>query len=314
MSKQAYSRLTTAMPAMLAIVAALSYAAVFYPGAMGFDGAYQWWQARGGETSNIHGVAMTWLFRISDATTSGPGGLFVLQLALFWTGLALIATSIRSHCGWQATFAVFAAAAAPVCFVLFSSVASDAMLMACLTCALGIMLHVRSGQNRLWLLPALLLLCLALLLRKNALLAIIPLLTYLFFVATRTSNSGVRARCAALTVALLAIMQLGSWSIDRTVDRRVTVFATTGLWDLAAISLAVGQILLPAETHGPGLTLDDLGQAFVPYTAASIFDQTHAGMRQPSLAPTIRSTTRYCGHGSRRYSTIRAPILRIAGV
>ena len=76
-------------------VGAIAYAIVFYPGAMSFDSAYQWWQARGGESTNIQGVGMTWLWRAGNALAPGPGAMFVLQLLLFWSGLALITQSRR---------------------------------------------------------------------------------------------------------------------------------------------------------------------------------------------------------------------------
>ncbi|HZW50319.1 MAG TPA: hypothetical protein VFF05_00530, partial [Rudaea sp.] len=76
------------VPAIAALAAAAFYAAIFYPGTIGFDSAYQWWQARGGETSNVHGIGMIWFWRLSDAASQGPAFLFMLQLALFWCGLA----------------------------------------------------------------------------------------------------------------------------------------------------------------------------------------------------------------------------------
>src|SRR5450432_51670 len=66
------ARLAAAAPWVLAAVGILFYVCAFYPGAIGFDTANQWWQARGGETTNIHGLAMTWAWRLSDHLSSGP--------------------------------------------------------------------------------------------------------------------------------------------------------------------------------------------------------------------------------------------------
>ncbi|HEX6834383.1 MAG TPA: hypothetical protein VF132_12680, partial [Rudaea sp.] len=80
--------------ALFAAAAATAFAIALYPGAMPFDAAYQWWQARGGTTSNVHGVGMLWLWRALDSIVTGPGALFVVQTAAFWCGLALIVLEI----------------------------------------------------------------------------------------------------------------------------------------------------------------------------------------------------------------------------
>lgn len=280
------ARLAAAAPWVLAAVGILFYVWAFYPGAMGFDTAYQWWQARGGETTNIHGLAMTWAWRLSDHLSSGPGFLFVLQLALFWTGLVLIAQSLRVSPLWRVVFLI-AATAAPVGFVLFSSVVSDVMCMAVLTCALGILVRSGGGRLRIGLATAFLLLLVAIFLRKNALPAVFPLLVYIVLLWRRdTSASGKSLlRSIAIAVPIAMVMQASDWVLERTVDRQVTIFSATTLWDLAAMSLSANEILLPAASHGPGLTLDDLRQAFVPYANTTIFAQTHAGMRQPFFDP-----------------------------
>ncbi len=263
-----------------AVAGALGYAIVFYPGAMSFDSAYQWWQARGGESTNIHGVGMTWLWRASNALAPGPGAIFVLQLVLYWSGLALIARHLSAPTVWRFAF-MLVVAAAPVCFVLVSHVWSDAMLMAVLTFAVAIMLRGCEGHRR-WLWVAWGLLFLAVTLRHNAIAAVFPLLLYSEHLRDGAGKP-LRTFCVALLAALL--FQFASFLLERTVDQPRTLFAVTAEWDLAAISLDGGAILLPPATHGPGLTLDDLRQAFVPYTSATLFERTRAGMRQPFFAP-----------------------------
>ena len=121
--------------------AAIAYAIVFYPGAMSFDSAYQWWQARGGTSTNIQSVGMTWLWRAGNALAPGPGVMFAVQLLLFWSGLVLIAQSLAASLSWRALF-LLVTAIVPVTFVLFSHVWSDVMLMAVLTFAVGAILRV----------------------------------------------------------------------------------------------------------------------------------------------------------------------------
>lgn len=261
-----------------------AYIAAFYPGAMGFDAAYQWWQARGGETTNIHGIAMTWLWRLTSPVSHGPGALFVLQLLTLWAGIVLIAVRLPVRSPWRGVF-MFAATCAPVCFVLFSMMLSDTLFMAVMCCVAAATLCAMHAPRAWRIVLILLLLQLGLLLRKNALPAAFPFVIWMAFPARSVAPGKLRkfVHGTAIAVALLAAMQAGAWLLERNVDRRVSVLPATTLWDLAAISLDTHQILLPAGSHGPGLTLDDLRQAFVPYANTTLFAKTRAGMRQPFL-------------------------------
>ena len=270
-----------------AVTILLVYALVFYPGAMGFDVAYQWWQSRGGETTNIHGIGMTWLWHLENLIATGPGLLSVLQLMLLLTGAVLIADSLPVPQVWKLFF-LLGTLGAPVCFVQFSSVGSDTMLTAVLCCALGMMVVAAHAARASAVLTALsvVLLFFALLLRKNALLAVFPLLVYAIHIArkSRSGSPGLRSSLA-LSIPLVALMQVGSWMLEYHVDRRVAIFPATAMWDLAAMSIRANEVLLPPATHGPGLTVEDLRQAFVPYANTTLFEKTHAGMRQPFFHP-----------------------------
>lgn len=268
-----------------AAVGAIAYAIVFYPGAMSFDSAYQWWQARGGESTNIQGVGMTWLWRAGNALAPGPGAMFVLQLLLFWSGLALITQSLAASMPWRVLF-MLVTAIVPVTFVLFSHVWSDVMLMAVLTFAVAAMLRGRE-RHRLWFLPAWVLLFVAVTLRHNAVAAVFPLLIYMGYLQGAEAGRGAGRALRTTAVALLISMSFlfATSALERTVDKPRTLFAATQLWDLAAISIASGEILLPSPTYGPGLTLDDLRQAFVPYANTPLFERTKAGMHGPYFAP-----------------------------
>lgn len=267
------------VPAMSALAAAALFALAFYPGTVCFDSAYQWWQARGGETTNIHGLGMTWLWRLGGAVSHGPAFPFLLQLALFWCGLTLVAVSLPVRTAWRIAFLV-AAGLSPMPFVAFSSVVSDATMAALLCCAFGICVNDLDGDRRIPFLLVLALLFGAVLVRKNALPAVIPLA---IFACWKEFPEG-RARTKAAVLAGLCIavlMQSANALLERRVDHRFSVFAGTAVWDLAAISIATGDVLLPPSIHGPGLDVADLSQAFEPYSNVSIFARTHADMAQP---------------------------------
>lgn len=265
-------------PVAVAAAGAALYAIAFFPGAMTFDGAYQWWQARGGETSNVHAPAMTWLWRASNALTAGPALLFVLQLALFWGGLLLTARQLPQRAGWRVAF-VALCGAAPICWTLFSAVLSDTLLLGVLCCAAGLAPTLGRGDGHRRFALMVLLVLAAVLLRKNAAPAVLPLLIVALSREFRLSFW----RCVGVACIGVLVLQGASALLDRSVERRVSILPSLALWDLAAISIDTGEVLLPAASHGPDLTVEDLSQAFEAYACPSLFARTRAGVIQPAL-------------------------------
>uniref|UniRef100_UPI00214964AF hypothetical protein n=1 Tax=Tahibacter caeni TaxID=1453545 RepID=UPI00214964AF len=90
---RAPSRALAVAVAALAATAALLFALAFHPGWLSFDSSYQWWQARSGEISNINGIGIVLLWQAARLFHEGPQPLLLLQLALFWSGVALLALS-----------------------------------------------------------------------------------------------------------------------------------------------------------------------------------------------------------------------------
>src|SRR4030095_15212253 len=84
------------LPWLIAIAGFAFDLAAYWPGQMSFDSAYTWWQARGGATKGIAPPMLILVWRICDALVSGPGLIFALHLALFWSGLALLAGALRA--------------------------------------------------------------------------------------------------------------------------------------------------------------------------------------------------------------------------
>ena len=269
------------LPFAVALTALAFYLLAFFPGTLCFDSAYQWWQARGHETSNIHGIGMTLLWRLGDAVAASPAPLFALQLALLWGGLLLIAVSLPVSAAWRAAF-LLVAGFAPVVFVLFTSVLSDAVLAGLLCCALGICVWAgeRIGYRAFLLVLALLLL--AMLVRKNAAPAVLPIAV---LAVQRVAANWPLRRCLFAATALCAALYAADVLFERSVDRRVTVFPATAIWDLAAVSIDVDALLLPASTYEPGLDVSEIRRAFTPHSNTSLFADTQHGIVQPFLAP-----------------------------
>ncbi|HEX7769641.1 MAG TPA: hypothetical protein VF422_06395, partial [Dokdonella sp.] len=164
-------------PWLLALAGCVFDLIAYWPGQMSFDSAYAWWQARGGESSTLVPPAFVLAWRAGLVFVDGPGAIFLAQVLLFWSGLALLAHALRA--GAAATTAVFALAGlAPVVLVLRGHVWTDVALFSALAFAVGALATVERGGRRAWLVPALLALAWAGLLRHNALPAILPLLAW----------------------------------------------------------------------------------------------------------------------------------------
>lgn len=273
-------------PWPLAAIAAAGiafFAACYYPGAMSLDSAVIWAQARGAPSTNIYGAGLRWLWRLTDPVWAGPAPLFLIQLALFWSGLALIARTLDAGLAARIAF-VLAAAFAPVVFVLLAHVWSDVMLLATLTFAVGALLRWRDGDRAGWLAAFWLSLVFAAVLRHNVLCAIVPLIAYGLWLALKSrAISPARKRIALIlgTVVLgFGLHAVGALSAQ-SAQRRYTLWPAIAMWDLAAISIDADQMLLPPATRKPELTLNDLRAAYVPYSNVPVFTATQGRVIGP---------------------------------
>lgn len=252
----------------------------FWPGMMEPDAAYLWWQARGGELDTVHSPLLVLLWRALLPIADSPAPLFALFSVMFWAALGMIAATLPWR-AWQAALFVALAGFAPPVWVLLSQVGTDVPLAAMLALATACLLRVREG-SRGWSVAALILLGVAAGLRLNAGPALLPLA---WLLAAGLPGARTPIRRVTWTTSMLAAMLLAVTAVNRVAPRQVVVWPATAMWDLAAISIATDQVLLPADSVGPGMTVEDLAQAFRPWTNTTLFAQTRAGVRQPFLRP-----------------------------
>jgi len=256
--------------------------AAWWPGQMSFDSAYAWWQVRGGETTTIVSPAMIFVWRVCDAILAGPGLLFALHLALFWSGLALIASALRSRV-FVAAAIMFFVAFVPASFLLRAHVWTDVGLLSTLTFATGALMTAQAAARRsVWLIAAIVALYYAAALRHNALPAVVPFAAWwmwLEFARLRTS----RRSWALATLTLCAALAIGVGALNARVARQVPVWTSLAQWDLAALSIASNEMLLPDFMIGPGLDVTELGAAFRPWSNVPMLQNTRHGMRDPFM-------------------------------
>jgi len=268
------------------LIAAVGFAfdcAAWWPGQMSFDSAYTWWQARGGATTDIAPPMLIFVWRALDALHEGPGLVFLLHLALFWSGLAFFAGAFRIGALRMFTLMIIVGFA-PVPWLLRGHVWTDVALLSSLLFVAGALARVHAGGRRLWLIGALPVLFYASAVRHNALPAVLPFAIWFAWLADGgPERAPRRARIAGATIALCAFFAAGTAIVNAQVDRRVTLWPATAEWDLAAISIASGEMLLPPFMIGPGLDVPELAAAFRDWSITPMLQNTQHGMRDPFM-------------------------------
>lgn len=270
-------------PWLCALAGCLFDLAAFWPGLMSFDSAYAWWQVRGGETTDITSPAMIDLWRLFDSLHSGPGLLFAFHLVLFWSGLALMAHALR--CRLLATVGLMVVVAlAPVVWLLRAHVWTDVGLMAAMTLASGALANAWRDGRSTWLLVAAPMLVYAATLRHNALPAILPLIAWYAWILMRGDGVALKPTCQRIgivTLMILLALLAGVTAINARVERHVPLWPSLAQFDLAAISVASGQLLLPDWMVGPGMDVAELDAAFRGWSNTPMLQHTEHGMRDP---------------------------------
>jgi hypothetical protein len=151
----------------------------YWPGVMIDDARWQYQQSVDNAYEDWHPPLMAWIWHYTMLLLPGPGPMLLLQLGLYWAGIALIA--IWLYCRGQPRLGIAAACVGwlPVPLALMGSVTKDCLMTGALTLAVGLLLWSKTVLNRaagraLGIL-ALVALLFAAALRVNAFLACVPL-------------------------------------------------------------------------------------------------------------------------------------------
>lgn len=190
---------------LVALVGAVAWLVVFYPGFMSADSAGQLMDARGGVYSNGHPPLTAALWAMLDRVVPGPAGMLFLQTALFWTGLAMVTLQVRAPVSLQAAFLLLVGWAPPVVSIA-GALWKDVLMTTFLLLAFGF-----AARGRWFWLFALA----ATMTRHNAILAAAGAVLLRFWTPRPSVAGGARAVVA--TVVLLVTAQgINAALIDRT--------------------------------------------------------------------------------------------------
>ncbi|MBN8728035.1 MAG: hypothetical protein J0H15_10095 [Xanthomonadales bacterium] len=253
----------------------------WWPGQVSFDAAYAWWQAQGGASTTIVPPAFVLALKACGALGGGPGLLLAFHSALFWTGCGAAALALR----WRfahAAAVVLVLALAPVAWLLRGHVWTDVGLFSSLVFATGMLALAASSRRSLPLAAALPALLYAAALCHNALLAVLPFLAWWTWLAGRRLRPSMSPRQAVLPALAIVLATVGMVrSLDGLVDRRIPLWPSLAQYDLAAVSVARGRMLLPEFMIGPGLEVAELAAAFRDWSNLPMLHGTRHGMRAP---------------------------------
>jgi len=216
------------------------------------------------------------IYWMSDDLFKSTGPIMLMQQALFWSGLALLAGSTFRRRSHQILF-FLAIAVLPPIWITEIMLWKEAWTLSLLTLGIGATFAYLRNNRAFFAVIALVSAVLIAATRHNALVFAFPS----FYVVAQTIadkaslTSKVQRRKILITVlaALLCVTLGVNWALNQRGKQRCHIWHQSLLWDLTAISLAEKQILIPDEFRKTGQagSLKRLEYYFTYYNSDPLF-------------------------------------------
>jgi hypothetical protein len=265
----------------LIVVATAGFAAAVvagWPGHFPPDAIFQLAQGRSNVFSFAHPPVMAWLLGLADKLTPDAGAFMVMDVALFFTGIAALALAVGAR--WRAVAVLALLCASPLVLIYQGLVVkdvffADAMLGAFAAIAWAGRLWPKAGARIVLCTVAILLLLVAALTRQNGAAAAAVGVFTLGWTAWARAERGGRARAFLGVAAAAGLLLVGAGVAAMLVfqahsDRKPEITAqwmTLRIWDLSGAVHADPTLGLPVlHREAPGV------EHFVRRTAAPMFD------------------------------------------
>jgi hypothetical protein len=220
---------------MALLVAAV--AAVFWPGLPMYDTVAQYGQVLGGDVDDWHPPIMVRLWQLLHPLGSGAAPMFILQVALYALGFALIVAALVQVKRPIAAVATAVLALSPMLLGWQMVVIKDAQMQGALVAAFGIVAHYRLHGHRMphaALAATALLLLYATLVRANAVFVTVPLVLALLPRPLSLPRRGAAGLAAILLIiGVSPIVNHVLLGADQS-----GIAKTQPMFDLAAIAVA----------------------------------------------------------------------------
>jgi hypothetical protein len=248
-----------------AFLLCLAALAARWPGVAMYDTISQYEQAVSGDFEDWHPPIMARTWSLLIRIWPGTPPFLILQQALWWGGLGLLAAALARTGRMAAAWAVLVVGAFPLFVGWDTVVLKDAQLASCLIGAVGLVAHFRFAGRALprWATATILVLIVyATLVRGNAVFASVPLALALF------GWLGVQSwwRRGALMLALILAVLVASPLINHQVlgARASKVERALPLYDVAGIAHHAGLTDVPGATAQAWAEGERMG-CYTPY-------------------------------------------------
>jgi len=228
---------------VLAGLALVAYG--YWPGIMIDDARWQYQQAVDNAYEDWHPPLMAWIWRRLMFLQPGPAPMLLLQLLLYWGGIALIALWAYRRAP-RMSVAIAFAGLIPAPLALLGAVTKDCLMAGALTCATGLVFEAGEASSpvrrSIVSVAALIALLFAAALRFNAFLACVPLA----LAALPRSFTSTALRSAATALAASAIFLAAGPAVSTLVQAENTkVNLSLILFDLGGITERSGKSAFP---------------------------------------------------------------------
>lgn len=228
--------------ALAALTAAAITAYAYWPGLMTWDSVRQYDQALSGDIDDWHPPVMEWIWRQFLPVHKGPIPMLLLELALYWGGLVLLAGALWRQDRHRLAGALLACGLLPIGLALTGEILKDVLLAGTLLVTAGFVARNERGVTHTLIAVALLLF--AAMLRFNAFTACLPLLIVLLPETWRTSWP----RLALATVVGTALLMAAMPVANRLIGAKPSgVELSLIIFDLGGITKFSGSSAFPAE-------------------------------------------------------------------
>lgn len=270
---------------LLLLVSGLFAANAFmhFPGVMSNDAIGQYAEAVSGRYTDWHPPIMAWLWSLLRRIAEGPATLWLLHLALYWTGIALFADAFRRMGHPRIALLAALSGAFPVFVFLNSTITKDVGMTATWLVAVALIFWFRSQQRRIPLPCALLVAALTFygtMVRGNALFGLGPVLMYAIAPRSWLRTSRLLAGTAVVAVLAIPVTSALNRVLFNPMPREI--INALFLYDLVGIAAHVNdpRMVEPRAT----LTERDLKTCYTPYWFDSVspWGRCSALVRRPS--------------------------------
>ena len=247
--------------------------AIWWPGVAAYDSVEQYKQVLSGVYDDWHPPVMARLWAALHPLGAGAAPMFVLQIALYWLGLGLLAAALARSDKARAALAVLAIGAFPVFAGWQAIVLKDTQMLGALLAAVGLIAWWRLGGRRLPLaaiVAVALLLGYAMFVRANAVFAVVPLAVMLWPAPARPW-----LRIGAFMIGTLAALVAMPIVNHRLLGAdETTVTRTVPVYDLAGIAhFSVADDALPRADRA----LIAARHCYQPFFWDPLGDDAHCG-------------------------------------